>query len=138
MTGTRQLAAPGKQLVMQWDPHRADIGTGSTQAARMGQLRVGGGVSARFEDRADGPGDRRRIAMSAAASVDGAGVETRTAANAAKRFSKSRAAEKLASTIVDDHDMEFLRLPGFGRVLGRAGAWPAEMRGVGRDGLSGR
>ena len=90
---------------------------------------MSGRIAARLQDRANGARNRRRIAVPTAASIDGTGVEARTAANAAEGFAKSRAAEKLTSTIVDDHDVEFLR---------RAWARPTEMRGVGRNGLSGR
>jgi hypothetical protein len=48
--------------------------------------------------------------VAAASSIDGAGVEASTTTNAAKGFAKGRSAKQLASTIVDDHDVEFLGL----------------------------
>ena len=65
--------------------------------------------------------------MPAATSVNGAGIHTSAAADATKRIAKFFTCQDLATSIVDQDDMQFA-------AIDRA----VKMGGVGRDGLTGR
>ncbi len=77
-----EMRTPCQELVMERDADRADIGARSAKRACVGKFGVGLGIATRFEDRSDRPRNRCAVAMSAAASVDRAGVETSATADA--------------------------------------------------------
>ena len=118
---------------MERDADRADIGARSAKRACVGKFGVGLGIATRFEDRSDRPRNRCAVAMSAAASVDRASVETSATADAGEGVAKGRLGEEVAAAVVDDDDMH--RRGGALYVVRFARS--TEMRGVGRDGLAG-
>src|SRR3989440_1401663 len=77
-----QLAAPGQQLVMQVDAHRADVAAGPAQGGRERQRGVLLGIDMRREDGPDRTGDRHAIAVATAAAIDRAGIHAGGAADA--------------------------------------------------------
>lgn len=90
---------------MERDAYRADVGARSAKGACVGEFGVGLGVATRFEDRSDRPRNRCAVAMSSATSVDRAGVEASSTADAGEGVPKGRLGEEVAAAVVYDDDM---------------------------------
>src|SRR4051794_28458305 len=80
----------------------------------------------RVKNRADRSAYGDSVAVATTATIDRAGVEARTAADAIERAAKVGAAEQFATTIVDEHNVQ---------LAARLG--PVEVRRIRRDGLAG-
>ena len=74
------------QLMMQIDLDRADIRTRTAQAAGEGQTVILADVTHWTQDRTDRPGNGGCVTVPAASSIDGAGIQASSAANAAERI----------------------------------------------------
>src|SRR5262245_20640817 len=104
-----QLLAELNQHLRNLNLHRASGLASAAQTRCMRQMMIGReAVVERREHGADRPGIDTAISMAADGTIDRAGIQTRTAADAEQAFAQ-RPAENSRAAVVENHEMKLFR-----------------------------